>query len=92
MSTELEIPPPIDSIGLQGNLLENPAFGLGEWDDIAMIIDSDTTEYGPPDSYATPTPNIRNNSRDGWEEERMAILADMRGERELPFTPMDCGW
>ena len=54
-------------------------------------------EHRSPDSHDTPTQNSCDDSfaidsRDGWDEERRAILAAMRGEQELTFTPMDCGF
>jgi len=94
MSGDLAIPPPTETGGFQGSPLQNAASGLDEWDDITMNCDN--IEHRSPDSHDTPTQNICDDSfaidsRDGWEEER-AILADIRFDQELIFTPMDCGF
>ena len=93
-SGELAILPPTETGGSQGSSLENAASRLDEWDDIT--INYNNIEHRSPDSHDTPTQNSCDDSfaidsRDGWDEERRAILADMRGEQELTFTPMDCG-
>lgn len=86
--------PPIDAEGYQEAPAEFAAVGADEWED--MNLDAGEIEVEEWRDLETGDDQDKtlghDQGRDGWDARERAILADMRGEEEAPFSPMDCGW
>jgi ankyrin repeat protein len=99
LSGDVTIPGPTDTEPFEKATQDSPVWRFGEWDEITTEHDTipDTIEDGPIHSYSTSRPKpyddgLAVNGGDEWEEQWAIILAEMTGNQELSFTPMDYEW